>query len=60
MTEAEAKRIEDKLDMIISFFNIGKTPTRSKKELDNIAEKFIIDFESKLKKKGQKNGNPSN
>lgn len=50
----QLERIEEKLDKIIRFFNINQEPRRSNQELDQLADKMILDLNKRRKLRRKK------
>lgn len=51
ITPEDFRRIEDKLDRLLKFFNVDNAPGRSTKELAAMADRVVFDFEAKQKKR---------
>lgn len=49
-------RIEQKLDMIIDYFNIGKETRRTSGEIRKLAEEKFIQFEERRRKREASHG----
>ena len=47
---ADLNRIEKKLDSIIAFFNIGKEPSKSPKQIDDWAKHVASDVQKKRRR----------
>jgi hypothetical protein len=51
LNSADIDRLEEKLDMIIEFFNIGKQPKQSKKQIDDWAKSIVLDLQKRKRGK---------
>ena len=51
ITPEDFKRLEDKVDALLSFFNIGQAPRRSNKAIADMAARVVVDMEKKRKRK---------
>ena len=49
-------RIEQKLDMIIDYFNIGKETRRAPGEISNYANSLVLNFEERRRKREASHG----
>ena len=47
MTDDQAARIEEKLDRIIAYFNIGRVPERTPTEIEEMARRSIEKYRNK-------------
>lgn len=50
----DIRRLEEKIDMVIKFFNIGGVPRRSKQEIDQVVDKKIFNLNRRIKKRNRK------
>jgi len=55
MNQADIKRIEDKLDLIIQHFSIGQKPARSQKNLEDLAIAKVLSLQKRRKKSTKRN-----
>lgn len=51
ITPDDLRRIEDKLDKLIRFFNIDAAPARARREIEAMADRVVIDIEKKQRRK---------
>jgi len=53
MTDADAKEIKEKLDLILEFLGLGKNPVITHKEVKEMARKDVLQFKTKQSKKAE-------